>query len=382
MSVTPTTQELHQSLIVVDTHVDTVLRWIDLRHDLRGGTSPGYMDIPKIRAGNFSAAFFACCVEPEHVNRGEGHKRLAQLLNGVHDFCAHHPEDVILARTSDEVYSAHRSGRFAVLPAIEGAQGIGEDLSQLAYFRDLGVSYITLSHFATNTWVDSSTDVARHGGLTAVGRRAVRELNRLGIAVDVSHISDAAFWQVLDLSEAPIIASHSSARALVDHPRNLTDDMIAAVAEQKGLIGVTWWPEYISSQFCDDLEKRAETLRASDYGPKPDTTSAIGTLLHYAGEDDERKYSILMDGSLRFPTLSDVADHIDHIVSIAGARHVCIGTDHGACNFQIQGLEDSSKLCVLTQTLVERGHKPDDVRAIMGGNALEFLQRVQQERRL
>jgi membrane dipeptidase len=377
MSATPSTRDLHQSLLVVDTHVDTILRWIDLKHDLGGETSPGYMDIPKSRAGNFSAAFFACCVEPEHVKRGEGGKRLAQLLNGVHDFCAHHSADVVLARTVDDVRAAHRHGKFAVLLAIEGAQGIGEDLSQLMHFRDLGVSYISLSHFATNTWVDSSTDVTKHGGLSAVGKKAVAELNRLGIAVDVSHISDAAFWQVMELSSAPIIASHSSARALVDHPRNLTDDMIAAIAKKNGLIGVTWWPEYISPQFCDDLEKRARALIASDQGSKPGTTSAIATLLHYAGEDDESKYSILMDGSIRFPTLSDVADHIDHVVSVAGADHVCIGTDHGACNFEIQGLEDCSKLSALTQVLVDRGYKPEDIRAIMGENALEFFQRVQ-----
>lgn len=371
-----TFSETYHDMVVLDTHTDTVLRWVDLKHDLTVARDDGYFDLPSIRRGNIAGAFFACCVEPEYVAAGRGADRLTHLLDGVADFAARNEPKVGLARTAEDILRLRAEGRFAVLPAVEGAQGIGADLGRLEDLRRRGVSYVSPTHFSTNDWADSSTDVARHHGVSALGREAIAELNRLGILIDLSHISDEAFWDTLDLSTRPVFASHSSARTLAAHPRNLTDEMIRAVADQGGLIGVTWWPEYVSERYGEELERRASEIRRE----RPEyarTTSAIATLLSTIGDDAELKYNVLRNAGVRFPTLDDVLDHVDHVVAVAGADAVCIGTDHGACDFRIEGLESCDRFEALAAGLVARGHRVDDVGKIVGGNVVRFLAEAQ-----
>lgn len=194
-------------------------------------------------------------------------------------------------------------------------------------------------------------------------------MNRLGIAVDVSHISDAAFWQTLDVSRAPVFASHSSARSLVPHPRNLTDDMMRALARQRGLIGITWWPEYISSKYRVELEQLA-FHEVKDSGSRE---LAIARLLKEAGDNPLRKYEVLTDCKVSFPDLDDVVAHILHAIDVVGVDCVCIGSDHGAVNFRITGLANCSEIDALAYRLSESGLSADEIGKIFGGNLLRYF---------
>ena len=240
---------LHRASIVIDTHVDTIQRAVDLGHDLVSGASQGFMDLARMKTGNLTAAFFAVCVDYNNIRRGTGMRRQEQLLSAVLDLCRNNPDKIGLARTAADVRQLAASGKLAAILSVEGAQAIEERLDLLPELWDLGVRSIAPAHFTSNGWADSSADSARHGGLSPLGREAVGIMNRLGMIIDVSHLSDQAFWDVLKTSTAPVFASHSSARALLDHPRNLTDEMITAIAEQDGLVGITWFPEYAFEPF-------------------------------------------------------------------------------------------------------------------------------------
>lgn len=367
------TLEEFRDMVVIDTHVDTILRFVDLGHDLADDGSPGYMDLAKTASGNIAGAFFACCVEPQHVAAGRGPQRLDQLLRGLHDFLERNPERAELARSPGDILRLRAAGKLAVLPCIEGAQAIGPDLDRLATFKELGVAYVSPTHFATNDWADSSTDREVHGGLSPLGRTAIAELNRLKIAVDVSHISDAAFWQALEHSRAPVFASHSSARALVPHPRNLTDDMMRALAGQRGLIGITWWPEYIATSFQLDLEHLAF---ADHTKPRRPGESAIARMLDAVSGDPVRSYEVLTASGVAFPAVNDVVDHLIHAVEVVGADHVCMGTDHGAVNFRLNGLDDCRQTVVLANRLSARGLSAAEIAKVLGGNVLRYLEEI------
>ena len=371
---------VHSSCSIIDTHVDTIVRCVDLEQDLGRELDLGYMDLPKMRAGNLGAAFFACCVEPQHVARGSARARLWQLIDAVHDLCRRNSGQLGLAQSAVEIRSLAAEGKRAVVLSIEGAQGIGDELSELDRLYASGVRVIGPTHFRSNAWGDSCTDRPLHGGLSALGRRAIATMNSMGIIIDVSHLSDGAFWQTIEASERPLLASHSSARAIVEHPRNMTDEMISAVAARGGLIGVTWWPEYVSEKFEAELTAllRGEGGENDDPGDAVSgSRSAIDRLLARCGGPWER-YTALVDAGIHFPSVQDVLEHIDHVAGIAGTDHVCIGSDHGAVYFEIRGLEHCGKLACLTEHLLSRGYSASDVRKIYGENVLRFMDRVQQ----
>jgi membrane dipeptidase len=380
-SVSHEAMRVHSSCVILDTHVDTILCCLDLNQDLSLDSDIGYMDLPSMRAGHLAGAFFACCVEPEHIRLGTAADRLHQLVDAVLDLCRRYPDQIGLACSADDIRRFAAEGRRAVVVSIEGAQGLGDRLEELELLHGKGIRAISLTHFTSNAWADSSTDRPLHNGLSDVGRRAIREMNRLGIMVDVSHISDDAFWQALEESDRPLLASHSSARAIVNHPRNLTDEMIVALARRGGLIGVTWWPEYVSEPFRQRLDllvpdQSGQSNPAHPQGGDRAGASAIGRLLARIGPDPWKRYRALMDLGIDFPSLSEVVEHIDHMVKVAGVEHVCIGTDHGAVQFEIQGVEKCEKLPVLTEQLLARGYSGSDIRNIYGDNVLRFMDRA------
>ena len=361
--------------IAVDTHVDTILRMIDLGEDLgRPGTS-GYMDLPAMREGGLDAAFFACCVTFDLVALGRAAARAVELIEGVHELCARFPNEIALARTAREVRANAAKGRRAAVITIEGGHALEGDLGRLADWHARGVRAIGLTHFNTNDLADSATDVSRHGGLSALGRQAIAEMNRLRILIDVSHASDDAFWQALELSRQPILASHSSARSLTAHPRNLTDEMIRALAAKGGVIGVTCWPEYISEAYNRALSQHcaATAPQGREGGAAP---SAIAELLARIGNDPIAAYNVLMTAGVPFPSLQDYVEHIVHVIGIAGFDHVALGSDHGACRFELAGLETCARLPALEAALAARGLGPDAVGKIMGGNILGLMEAV------
>ena len=371
-------EALHRSAIVIDTHVDTIQRAVDLGHDLVNAGSDGFMDLERMKVGNLTAAFFAVCVDYNNIRRGTGRARQDQLLGAVLTLCGDNPDQIGLARSAADVRALAAERQLAAILSVEGAQAIEEDLDLIGQLWDRGVRSIAPAHFTSNGWADSSADTRRHGGLSALGRRAIAELNRLGMMIDVSHLSDEAFWQVLDVSTAPVFASHSAARALHDHPRNLTDDMIVAIGDRDGIVGITWFPEYVSAPFQAALEEKARGIDLAALGLDPGGAGmpAIATLMRSCGSDMQAKYNVLNVQNLPMPTVGTIVDHVSHVAGLIGADRVCLGSDHGAVRFDIPGFEDCTKFSVVTQALTDRGFTDDEVRGILGGNVLGLMERV------
>ncbi|MEA2928787.1 MAG: rane dipeptidase, partial [Hyphomicrobiales bacterium] len=354
---TSDTIALHRAAIIIDTHVDTIQRAVDLGHDLVHANPSGFMDLERMKIGNMTAAFFAVCVDYNNIQRGTGQQRQATLLHAILDLCRNNPDKIGLARTASDVRRLAREGKLAAILSVEGAQAIEERLELLQELWDYGVRSIAPAHFTSNGWADSSADQPRHGGLSALGREAVKEANRLGMMLDVSHISDQGFWHLLDASTAPVFASHSSARALHDHPRNLTDEMIKAIAAKDGIVGITWFPEYCSAEHQRALEEKARTidLKALGFEPGGPGMPAIATLMRSCGPDMQAKYNVMMAERLPMPTVGTIVQHVAYVADLIGADRVCLGSDHGAVRFDIPGFEDCTKWAVVTQALKDRG---------------------------
>ena len=375
---TERTMALHRTAIIVDTHVDTIQRAVDLGHDLVHANPSGFMDLERMKIGNMTAAFFAVCVDYNNIRRGTGRQRQDTLLHAVLDLCRDNPDKIGLAKTAFDVRRLASEGKLAAILSVEGAQAIEERLDLLQELWDHGVRSIAPAHFTSNGWADSSADQPRHGGLSALGRQAIREINRLGMIIDVSHISDQGFWQVLEASSAPVFASHSSARALHDHPRNLTDDMIKAIGEKDGIVGVTWFPEYCSVEHQRALEEKARSIDLKELGFETGGPGmpAIATLMRSCGADMHAKYKVMMTERLPMPTVGTIVEHIAYVANLIGADRVCLGSDHGAVQFDIPGFEDCTKFTVVTQALKDHGFSDADVRNILGENVLRLIERV------
>ena len=377
-SVSESLLDFHHGAIIIDTHVDTILRQVDLGHDLSLSSSPGYMDLPRMKSGNLTAAFFACCVDYNNIKRGTARLRQQQIINAVLNLCARNGSIIELARSAADIRRLAAAGKLAAVLTIEGAQAIEDDLDSLQTLWDQGVRSIALAHFTTNGWADSSADVERHRGLSALGRNAVGELNRLGIIVDVSHASDRATLQAIDASSSPVLASHSSARALHDHPRNLADELIRAIAARGGVIGPTLFPEYIFPPFQAAMEEHAAVVLKdmADRDSVRENTPAIATVMRSYGSDMHGKYDALVTRRLPMPSLEIFVRHVAHIADLVGPQHICIGTDHGAVRFDIPRFDDCTKLPAMTQALFACGFSRTEVEGILGGNVLRLMEKV------
>jgi membrane dipeptidase len=247
-------QAIHQSALVIDTHADTPQRFLDENFDLGENTpvSAGHIDLDKIKQGNLGAEFFSIWVEPEF--KGHYAKRAMDLIDSVYQQAARHPDKMTMAFTADDIVRAHEQHKFAALMGIEGGHAIENDVRLLRDFYRLGVRYMTLTWSNTNEWADSSGDVQdpnvkHHNGMTDFGKDVVREMNRLGMIIDISHVSDATFYQALLVSQAPVIASHSSSRELTNQPRNMTDDMLRAMTHNGGVVMVNFYSAFIDENY-------------------------------------------------------------------------------------------------------------------------------------
>ena len=375
---TEDTMALHRAAIIIDTHVDTIQRAVDLGHDLVHANPSGFMDLERMKIGNMTAAFFAVCVDYNNIRRGTGRQRQDALLQAVLELCRNNPDKIGLARTASEVRRLAGEGKLAAILSVEGAQAIEERLDLLPQLWDHGVRSIAPAHFTSNGWADSSADRPRHGGLSRLGRKAIGEMNRLGMIVDVSHLSDDAFWQVLAASTAPVFASHSSARALHDHPRNLSDAMIKAIRDRDGIVGITWYPEYCSRAHQRAMEAKARSIDLDALGFESGGPGmpAIAVLMRSCGADMHAKYNVLMSEDLPMPSVATIVEHVSHVADLIGADRVCLGSDHGAVRFDIPGFEDCTKFPVVTQALRDRGFSDAEVRNILGENVLRLMARV------
>jgi membrane dipeptidase len=369
-----TAADVHTRAIVVDSHDDTTQRmFFDKTFDLGTRHPNGSIDIPRMRDGGLDALFFSIWV-PSSVTGPIAVKRALQLIDSVHEAVRRHPNDLVLATTAADVRRAASEKKIAALIGMEGGHMIDDDLGKLRDFSKLGVRYLTLTHFKNNNWADSSTDKPKHNGLTDFGKEVVRELNRLGVMVDISHVSDKTFADVLELTTVPVIASHSSCRAIAHHPRNMTDDMIRALAKNGGVIMINFEVSFLSEENRVAEEKKSGgVVAAFDKMSKRCRGDEACSTLEMARITREA-----MDkGTLPAVSWEKVVEHIDHAAKVAGVDHVGLGSDFDGATMPI-GMEDASQLPKLTAALMASGYSTADVKKILGGNILRVMEQVEQ----
>lgn len=371
-AVSARARDLHFRSTVVDTHADTTQRLSDNSFDFGARHSDGSVDIPRLRGGGVGAIFFAIWV-PGDVTGADAVRRALDQVEAVRRLAALHPDDLLLARTTEEIRAARAASRIALLMGIEGGHMIDGHLGVLEKYASLGARYMTLTHALNTEWADASTDKPAHNGLSHFGKRVIEEMNRLGMAVDVSHVSDKAFEDALAASRAPIFASHSCCRALCDSPRNLSDDMMRALAAKGGVVQINFHVAFLSQEFRDAENARPELHQEITAEANRRCGENEGRKLL---ESDKIVREMVAQGRLPRVEWTKIVDHIDHAVKVAGADHVGIGSDFdGAC--MPYGMEDASGLPRITEALLERGYSEVDIQKILGGNTLGFLQDVE-----
>jgi len=371
---------IQDSAIVVDTHADTPQRFLDQGFDI-GSTDPndiGHISLDKARRGNLGAEFFSIWVDPE-TNQGHFAKHTFDLIDSVYEQAARHPDSMTMAFSAADIERAHGEHKLAALMGIEGGHSIENDMHLLRDYYRLGVRYMTLSWSNTNEWADSSGDindakVQHHNGLTDFGKQVVLEMNRLGMIVDISHVADKTFWDTIATTKAPVIASHSSARALVNHPRNMTDDMLRAVANHGGVVQVNFFSAFVDEDFRKAMEAQSKD-QAAAIQHYTDSLKAQGKSVSYIDVDRiEREWM----AKIPRPPLKSLIDHIDHIAKVAGVDHVGLGSDFdGVSGATPQGIDSAADLPKITQALLDRGYRADDIQKILGGNLLRVFRQVE-----
>jgi len=361
-------RKLHFSSVVLDTHDDTPQRFFFQHFDLGHRDAEGHIDIPRMKEGGLNAIFFSIWCSA-NMTGAPASKRAFDLINLAREQVTKHPQDLALATTAEEVRRAHAQGKIAVLMGVEGGHMINNDLNVLRRFAALGVRYMTLTHTNDLDWAGSSGDDAKHIGLTPFGKDVVREMNKLGVMVDISHVSDKTFYDALEVSAAPMIASHSSCRAICDAPRNMTDDMIKALAAKGGVIQINYHIGFLSQAYRDASNKSAELksrVAAADKAAGEDEAASI--------RDGEKiAHQMIAEGKLPQVEWEAIVDHIDHAVKLVGADHVGLGSDFDG-SVMPHGMEDCSKLPKLTEAMLRRGYSEDDIRKILGGNTLRVME--------
>ena len=374
-----TAEKVHNSAIVIDTHADTTQRLVDENYDLAEPLKGGNLNFESAEKGNLGAEFFSIWVEPE-LYKGHFARRTLELIDAVYQQAAKHPDRMQMAFSPAEIEAAHREHKLAALMGIEGGHSIDDSLGLLRDYYRLGVRYMTLTWSNSLDWANSSGDEGKAGvphnpdGLTDFGKQVVLEMNRLGMMVDISHVADDTFWAAIKTTKAPVIASHSSARAICNAPRNMTDDMLKAVAKNGGVVQVNYYSAFISQAYRDasiaqqpEVEKATEELKAK--------YKAEGKQVTYGDlEKLQREYA----DRIPRPPLSALIDHIDHIAKVAGVDHVGLGSDFDGVSGQLpEGIDSAADLPKITAALLARGYSAEDCRKILGGNLLRVFAEVE-----
>jgi membrane dipeptidase len=369
--ISPRARQLHERAIVVDTHDDTTQRLLfEKDFDIGKRDADGSVDIPRMREGGLDALFFSIWM-PGTVTGPAAVKGALQQIDKVREAVRLHPNDLVLATTAAEIRRAAADRRIAVLMGLEGGHMIDEDLGVLRSLAALGVRYLTLTHSLNTTWADSSGDKPVSNGLAPFGKDVVRELNRLGVMVDISHVADKTFFDALEVSRAPVIASHSSARAIANSPRNMTDDMLRALAKNGGVVMINYNAGFLSEEF------RAAPRR-------PDFSARIKEIETSCGKDEacsilrtqRANHEAMRSGVLPVVTWEKVVEHIDHAIKVAGIDHVGLGSDFDGAVMPL-GMEDASKLPRITEALLKKGYSERDVEKVLGENVLHVMEQVE-----
>jgi membrane dipeptidase len=364
--------------IVIDAHADTPQRFVDEHWNFTDPLNGGMLNYDSARQGGLHAQFFAIWVDPNQYPSNASARRTLELIDGTLEQVRKAPGKLQLCLSSDDILAAHKVSKFAVLMGIEGGHSIEDSLALLRDYYRLGVRYMTLTWSNTNNWADSSGDiddvsVHHHNGLTPYGKQVVQEMNRLGMMVDVSHVSDKTFWDVIATTRTPIIASHSSARALTNAGRNLTDEMLVAMKNNNGVVMVNFFPAFIDEQWRQEWNaqkperQKAHDIMEADYKSK-------GLPVPYnASNKIDREFAARIG---RAP-LNSLITHFDHVINVAGIDHVGIGTDFDGVPVPPEGIDSAADLPKVTAALMARGYTAEDMTKILGGNLLRVFRDVQ-----
>ncbi|HKC63701.1 MAG TPA: dipeptidase [Pyrinomonadaceae bacterium] len=362
-------QEIHRKAIVIDTHNDVTTPMTNDDYDL-GGTPPApyRTSLERMRQGGMTAEFFSLYVKPFYVAKGGAARRTLDMIDSVYRAQERHPNDFVMAFSAADIREAKRRGKIAALLGIEGGHAIENSLATLREFYRLGVRYMTLTWNNTNDWADAGRGEKRHNGLTDFGKEVVREMNRLGMLVDVSHVSDKTMSDVLDISTAPIVATHSSARALANQPRNIPDDLLRRIAKNGGVVQVNFYKLFLDPKAADANAERNKN---------PKYKALSDEIANKYKDDPERlaEEQDKLDAQFPLPPtpISILIDHIDHIVKVAGIDHVGLGADFDGAADMPEEAQDVSMLPNITYELLKRGYSEKDIRKILGENFLRVF---------
>jgi len=376
-SIEQKAKRIHESVLTVDTHTDTPMGFLDpefdmsVRHDVN--TTGSRIDFPRMKDGGMDAAFMAAFIgqgpcTPKARDRAK--IKTIEIIDAIHRVLGENKENAQLALSADDAYKIEKEGKRAVYIGVENGYGLGKDINLVKDFYERGARYITLTHTKNNDIGDSSTDEEQFGGLSEFGRDVVKEMNELGMIIDVSHISDKAFNDIVEISKAPVIASHSCARAICDHPRNLSDELLLKLKANDGVIQMCILSDYVKAS-----------------PPNPERDSALHELrVKYRFfkdlKDEELKEARKEWRALniKYPresaTVSDAVDHIDHIVKVIGIDHVGIGTDFDGGG-GLSDCRDVSEMGNITLELVRRGYTEEQIRKIWGGNFMRVFRAIE-----
>src|SRR5438477_8077047 len=373
-NVSDRAKKLHFSSILVDTHDDTTQLLLDPKFDLGQRHSKGSIDIPRMRDGGLGAIFFSIWL-PSKITGAPAVQKALDQIDAVREQVRNHPKDLTLATTAGQIREAHKDGKIAALLGVEGGHMIANNLGILRMYAALGVRYMTLTHSGNDEWADSSTDKPVHDGLTDFGKDVVREMNRLGVIVDISHVSDKTFYDALQVSRAPLFASHSSCRAICDAPRNMTDQMIKDLAAKGGVIQINYHVGFLSQEFrnAEKADPKINEAIAQEVAKRCGGDTNEGCML-IEGDRVTREY--VAKGLLPRVEYTKLFEHIDHAVKVAGIDHVCLGSDFVGANMPY-GMEDASMLPKITEALMQKGYSEGDVKKILGEDTLRVMSEVE-----
>lgn len=367
---------VHRRAVAIDMHADTVQFMLDEGADINTRLTTTHLDAARMREGGLDAQFFSIWVEPQSYGLKGEHAvaRADEQIEAVRALAENHPETWVLATTAEDVRRAAREGKLAALLGLEGGYAIDEKIESVERYYRMGVRYMSPTWTISVSWAGSSGDTVGRGmGLDDFGRRVIRELNRLGIMVDVSHVSDKTFWDIVETSTKPVVATHSNCRALVNVPRNLTDEQIQAIAKTGGVVSVVFYPGFVEPWWMERknlLDREIEPqVREAGRGAE-----GRGSFRRIARDRvREREYA----RRLSMPTVARVVDHIDHIVKLVGIEHVGVGSDFDGIQATPEGLSSVAELPNLTAELLRRGYTEEDVSKILGGNILRVMEEVE-----
>lgn len=362
--------DVHRRAIIVDGHCDTPYRLFRHNLHLADHDTEAQADLATLKAGGITASFFAAYVPPAYANRGAA-ELAHKLIDIIQDEAARYPDDVSFVVDSQGIRNAKDEGKVALMIGVEGGHAIEDSLDILRDLYKRGARYMTLTHVNTNNWCDSSGDAPRHGGLTDFGRDVVRTMNDLGMIVDISHVSDDAYAAVIETTRVPVVATHSSCRALCRHPRNMTDDMLRVLATNGGVCMINFFSAFLSDEV-------AQVIMKAEKRPKKPSNGLGGT---EEMPDDRTDWDSFLEWfrSLGSPvaTIDQAADHVFHVANVAGIDHVGIGSDFDGVPALPRDLTDASMLPRLTSRLLERGMSEGDVEKVLGGNFMRVFEAVE-----